>query len=146
MGWMHNEQVESERPTMKREIEFEGIPEGYEPVRFGHVYDGESYMDYRSRVVTYRKTELRNESFENYLVVRPIYQFPDFIPDGWWIAMDSGGRWYAYEREPSVQDTLWGPEGEIALDLTDLNWTPPEVSDWKSSKMRKPNDQPTNPE
>lgn len=114
---------------MRREIEFEGIPEGYEPVRWSVPNPNELFFDERRAAIATAGTET-----VPMLIVRPVYKFPDFIPEGWWIAMDSDGAWEMFEHEPKLIVNGWGHPKRTYLD--DLIWTPPEVTDWKQSKVQ----------
>lgn len=64
------------------------------------------------------------------------YKFPDFLPRGWWLAMDDGEDWFIFNEKPIYRNGRWIPiigSCEIVSKL--LNWTPPVVSSPETSLM-----------
>lgn len=89
------------------------------------------------RVAPVRIEETRSE-----VIVFCTWVFPDFIKDGWWIAMDSCGVWYVFDAEPVMSANTFEPDrrGMYTVNISSFNWTPPPCSDWRASKMQKPSD------
>lgn len=60
-----------------------------------------------------------------YIVIEPAWTAPDWMPRGWWLAMDADGEWWLYPKEPTYGGEAWyAPDGER---LKHFNWTPPIV-------------------
>jgi hypothetical protein len=75
-------------------------------------------------------------SCQKCVIVRRVepWKQPDFLKPGW-IAMDESGEWYWYTKEPfcSPDGNQWFSGNSVIL-MSEVNWTPPQCSDWKQSK------------
>ena len=117
------------------------VPDGYEPtgeyrkpkageyINFSgirHVTDGHLYGN-------------------DYVILRPVWKWPEFVKPGCWIAMDKNGNWAFYDEEPHITlngGNEWLPRGAAFVMAGEVanffNFTPPPCTDWKLSKRQKP--------
>ena len=92
---------------VKREIDIE-CPEGWEPVRFGMPKKGESV--FLGDVLTEERDIICNYPV---LIVRRTYQFPECIPEGWWLVKigptmpGKGISWICFEDEPELNMSVF---------------------------------------
>lgn len=111
-------------------------PEGYKPVAYRCGAVGDSVLMFDTVI-----EPIISATPCSMLILEKVesYQWPEFIPPGWWIAMDADEQsWWTYVAEPQSDSEQWYGGGGISVDITALNWTPPKVSDWRNSKMQKP--------
>lgn len=72
------------------------------------------------------------------------WQWPTWLRAGW-IAMDSDGKWHAFDAKPTHNDADWWVEsyaradGGVRLASELFDFTPPPCDDWKTSLRRNPN-------
>jgi hypothetical protein len=76
------------------------------------------------------------------IILRPAWQWPEWIKPGTWLAMDSDGVWSLSSQEPKADPcgTYWfvekGVMAEVKTALVDF--TPPPCTDWRQSLRQKP--------
>lgn len=65
------------------------------------------------------------------IIIEPAWQAPDWMPKGWWLAMDADGEWCLYEHKPEFHDgEYWWHEERRSKRVyvsEHFNWTPPTV-------------------
>ena len=94
----------------------------------------------------YINTANGNCSMAANLILRKSYQWAEFIKDGWWICQDEDFPevWYVSEKEPQLKfdrnqkEVGWNIDDPSFTIHEEMVWQPPEVSDWRQSKMQKP--------
>jgi hypothetical protein len=65
---------------------------------------------------------------------RDAKEFLRFIPKGWWMAMDEGGKWFAYQEKPYPDEDEWCYNLGDNISVAKLNIDP--VEDWTQSLMQ----------
>ncbi len=63
----------------------------------------------------------------HYIVIEPAWTAPDWMPKGWWLAMDQSGEWYLYEEEPTFESNYWVANSNWYRIVSWIVWTPPAV-------------------
>lgn len=112
--------------------QLETLGDEWEVVRVGFAKKGEMCMTVKGDEVW----EAVCDHDDYRLVVRRKWQWPEWIKDGVWIAMDKDGKWYLYAEEPRRDESMWlGPDASRLEHLCDF--TPPPVVDWRHSRMQK---------
>ena len=113
------------------------IPEGYEPT-------GE-YRELRSgEFGLFEGTAFPSQCDPlEYPVLRPLWQWPEWIKPGCWIALDRGGNWWLYTHEPQLHGGTWSSGCGRACPINEdfsgvIDFTPPPCTDWRQSKRQKP--------
>ena len=118
---------------MKQEITITvDIPEGYEATgEFRYPVSGELYLENEGCADRASSEQIFGR---HRFILREKWAPPEFLRPGW-IAMDDDGNWFWHESEPAIGNKRWLVTGGCAL-LSDFNWTPPTVTDWKQSLTR----------
>jgi len=82
------------------------------------------------------------------VILRKKWCWPDWIKPGTWIAANSIGQWWAYERKPADSDGRCFPSlgGGCILIEAIANFVPPPCDNWTKSRMMKPLETETQPE
>lgn len=82
------------------------------------------------------------------VILRKKWRWPDWIKPGTWIAADSIGQWWAYERKPANPgDHCFPSRGGVCILIeTIANFVPPSCDDWTKSLTMKPLETETSPE
>lgn len=116
-------------------IPVDGMPDGYECVRFGHPLRFEQYVDEYGRI----ETASCDYGDACYLIVRHIYKPPTWLKPGWIVA-NSRWQWFWCESKPQFVANSWAMPGYfISLTqaggkpLTCFDFTPPVCTDHRQS-------------
>ena len=89
------------------------IPHQYRPARFGEHFVSTAAGDVEV-CKTYQGTSL------HYLIVRPRFDLPRWIPAGWWIAKDRCGQVHLFDRKPMLGADAWTATGGVCHAITQL--------------------------
>ena len=109
-------------------IEFDGIPEGYEPVRFGVPKQGEFYL---------HKTLILEATQDHYidpmpvLIIRPVWLPPAWLKPGW-IASNKGAVWLWFDHKPVFKSGKYWAVGDtcpVVINRRMLDFTPPPCTE-----------------
>lgn len=108
----------------KATIEVEGVPKGYEPVRFGTYAKGDKLVTVKGVVVT-AEHDCMDEMC--YLIVREEWTPGNITLKPGWIAMDANDVWCWYEQKPRFYGETWQQSSGAVYELESvaLNWTTP---------------------
>jgi hypothetical protein len=113
------------------------IPDGWELVEEEARFPkkGENYLDHVGCVYI-APSDYREEKYPIVRRSHPVFNQATitFLKPGW-LAMEQDGTWFWYQSEPRVFGVFWSSGGEV-MKLNGLNWPKPNVTDWKTSKMR----------
>ena len=109
----------------------------YDVVDYREVNQGDLYLS--PSFVTCKVWRHLSPSLGSFPILRHKFVWPTWLKCRY-IAMDSDDRWFGYNGEPELQETIWSSKTEGGSVLTGdfFDFTPPHVTDWKESKMKNP--------
>lgn len=116
------------------------VPEGWEVTgEYRPPRKGDQYLRPMDR-----RVEVAGWDFDNdCIIIRPAWQWPEFIRPGWWLSHNCYGNWFLSEKEPKPNGVSW-EFGCLVIGITSdivraFNLTlPPLSEDWRKSPRQKP--------
>ncbi len=125
------------------------LPEGYELAckeirtpKKGEQYLYNSMRDSPGAVLA--RAEV-NFVVSQYVIVRPIWQWPEWLMVPWVVKMSQDDDWWGHMREPHLRFNaqMWVATGATGhcfnLSRGFVDWTPPPCDDWTQSLRENPN-------
>jgi hypothetical protein len=93
------------------QMKLEGLPEGYEAVRWGWPAAGELFLDSRGDVILCHNTHMPGLGVKTIIVhkVEPVATWPQGVFRDRWIAEDADGKmyWHDYRPTPEFEQHSW---------------------------------------
>jgi hypothetical protein len=120
------------------------IPEGYEPTgEFRGVSKGEHYITMLGDVLLSTGDDPRSELPR--VILRPVWQWPEFIKPGTWFAYHSNFTFSLFSDQPKEARDCWCRQNGIGTEvyLTEqeaalIGFPLPPRGDWRQSLRQKP--------
>ena len=121
------------KTTISIEIE---IPNGYEFVRLGQMYDTSKGE------VAVNLPQIEDSLEPAFVICRPEWQWPAWLKARW-IAMEQDGRWFAYSVKPKLKRECWCADNRERLGNISnpdfVSFDPPNCDDYTLSLRENPN-------